>query len=513
MSIAFNSAVAANLDVLRKSNEMFQVSQKRVSTGKMIFSAADDATRYTMSETMLGRSRQLDSVNNNISIGLKSLEATDKTLNNMIKQLEAAQELVRSAQSAGAENLRSATPTANISAATTVGGSAANDVFSITSDGGQTFTYTFQNATTTWGTVVDALNSANIGVRAEFVANGANSNIRFFATNGRDFTFNNISDEGVMATLTALTSPTGQTFNANNLFTAGTTVPAGTETGFTIAYGGTRLATKTGITTASAIAANSSLVVMDGNGQVRTFNYTGASTVNQFIADVNGSNSGLRAEIINQGGLTQLRIRNTNGGNMQILAGSGDFTGANIGFTVSTGYAAPLSTDNSSRLTLGVQYDNLLTQIGLQVANNPVPAGRNLLNGQNIGVVMDEFGGNQLTIAGVTITNAGLGLTGTGATWTTDANIQTSATQLNGALTQLRSQMARFATFTSYMKDRYDINETFSKELTSTGNELVAADVAEESANLTALQTQQQFAVQAFSMGSSTQQALLRLLG
>ena len=42
---------------------------------------------------------------------------------------------------------------------------------------------------------------------------------------------------------------------------------------------------------------------------------------------------------------------------------------------------------------------------------------------------------------------------------------------------------------------------------------LVAADVAEESAKLTALQTQQQFAVQAFSAGTQNAQGLLRLLG
>ena len=41
----------------------------------------------------------------------------------------------------------------------------------------------------------------------------------------------------------------------------------------------------------------------------------------------------------------------------------------------------------------------------------------------------------------------------------------------------------------------------------------LAADVAEESAKLTALQTQQQFAVQAFSAGSQNAQSLLRLLG
>ena len=40
----------------------------------------------------------------------------------------------------------------------------------------------------------------------------------------------------------------------------------------------------------------------------------------------------------------------------------------------------------------------------------------------------------------------------------------------------------------------------------------VAADVSEESAKLSALQTQQQFAVQAFTMGTQNQQGLLRLL-
>ncbi|MCA3668734.1 MAG: hypothetical protein INF10_06300, partial [Methylobacterium sp.] len=45
------------------------------------------------------------------------------------------------------------------------------------------------------------------------------------------------------------------------------------------------------------------------------------------------------------------------------------------------------------------------------------------------------------------------------------------------------------------------------------GDDLVVADVAEESAKLTALSTQQQFAVQAFSAGTSNAQSLLRLLG
>ena len=77
----------------------------------------------------------------------------------------------------------------------------------------------------------------------------------------------------------------------------------------------------------------------------------------------------------------------------------------------------------------------------------------------------------------------------------------------------LRNYQAQFATFNSYMKERYDLNKSFATDLKTMGDELVAADAAEESANMVALQTRQQFAVQAFSMGSQTEQGLLRLLG
>ncbi|KAF0232205.1 MAG: hypothetical protein FD175_27 [Beijerinckiaceae bacterium] len=63
------------------------------------------------------------------------------------------------------------------------------------------------------------------------------------------------------------------------------------------------------------------------------------------------------------------------------------------------------------------------------------------------------------------------------------------------------------------MQDRYDTNKSYGVDLKTAGDELVAADVSEESAKLSALQTQQQFAVQAFSMGTQNAQSLLRLLG
>jgi len=216
------------------------------------------------------------------------------------------------------------------------------------------------------------------------------------------------------------------------------------------------------------------------------------------------------------GGPLQFRMRNMNGGDMQILAGTGAFAAAGaVGFPgVTVGYAAPLSSNNALRLAYGKQYDAIIVNLDLLVQNNPVQNGRNLLQGQNMNVVMDEFAGNPLTITGVNITAAGtLTLAQSGASWTTDQNIQTSAVQANQALTNLRNFQAQFATFNSYIKSRYDLNKAYQGDLNTQGDDLVSADTSEESANLMALQTRQQFAVQALSIGNQNEQSLLKLLG
>ena len=530
MSISFNSSVAANLDVLRSSNEQFQIAQRRVATGKKIFGASDDAARFRMSETMLGRARQLNDVNNNISLGLKSLEAVDNAIKNINSLMTQASELARKAQSEGAESLRSTATTANLGATSVVAGYTAGPTarISITSDSGQNFTYFMNRTGITWGEISDALNAANIGVQAEIVSSttAGQTNLRFKSTNGKDFKFDAISDQSVMDDLVGLRSATGGTAqlsaaNAAAYFGATGTVVAG-ETGFTVSYGGAALGTKVG--PAAFTPSSASLVFKDGNGQVRSYQPATSSTnVTAMILEFNGrfQSTGVVAELANvtgTAGQQQLRFRNTNGGNMDIIAGTGDFANnaANIGLAVpSTGYAAPLSSNTAMRLELGRQYDAILGNIASIVANVPVQSGRNLINGQNMGIVMDELGtaNSSLTITGLTISTGSLGLAQAGSTWTTDANIQTSATQAGNALNTLRGHQSTFATYNSYVKGRYDINKTTESDLNSLGNELVAADVAEESANLTALQTQQQFAVHAFSMGSSNQQALLRLLG
>ncbi|WP_284180432.1 flagellin, partial [Rhabdaerophilum sp. SD176] len=167
------------------------------------------------------------------------------------------------------------------------------------------------------------------------------------------------------------------------------------------------------------------------------------------------------------------------------------------------------SLDNSERLRLGQQYEAYKLEITSVITNNVVQNGRNLLAGQGMNIILNEFASNPIAISGVTMTTGSLGLTGVGTGWTTDTLVQTSLGQVQSAMAQVDDVAGQFGNYSTFVKERYDINVEFATNMKTLGDDLVAADVAEESAKLTALQTQQQFAVQAFSAGSANAQSLL----
>lgn len=523
MTVLMNDAMNTNIAILQRTNELFQLTQKRVAAGKRIFGSADDTTLFKSSETLLGRSRQLSDINNNISVALSTLETTGGTLKNIVSLVESALTLVRKAQAEGGAGLRSTTSTADINSSSVVTGISVGSRFSITTDDGKNFTYNFNSLSTTWGDVANALNASSIGIIAEFIPSttAGQSNIRFTSLDNQDFHFDGSSDQNAMDDLVGMIAPTGQVLNANNLFANGVAAPGAGETGFTIAYGGHLTGNAGGgVTGATVIPGGSTISFVDGNGNFRSLNYAAPSTVNQLITDVTALGAGIKAELINQsggaGGPLQFRLRNMRGGNMQIVAATGAFAAAGaLGLNgVSTGFAASLSSNNALRLAYGQQYDAIIANIDLLAQNNPTPKGRNLLQGQNLSVMLDEFAGNPIAINGVMLNAAStLTMNQAGASWVNDQNIATSADEANQALINLRSFQAQFATFDNYIRERFSANREYASDFKTQGDGLVASDVSEESAALVALQTRQQFAVQALTIGTQNDQSLLRLLG
>jgi flagellin len=525
MSVVFNAATAANVNILRTTNELFQVSQKRVATGKSIFGAADDSTRYTMSQTMLSRSRNINAVNNNISTALKTLESTDIALKQVRSLLQQMNDMASQALAAGSTTTIAATPTANINANTYVVGYSAGSRLSVTADDGANFTYTFgasaagtgSSNNVTWGQVAQALNAANIGVQIRFEPNGTGSRLVLESTDrSTGFKIDGATSQEVVDDLTGLTSSYDGSYAASK-FAAGSAMPTGfnATTPYGMAFGaGGFIQAPSSMPSASA---NSSISFVGADGVARTWSTATAKNQDAVIAEINAMNAGVKAEIA-AGGF--LRLRKLDGTAMVILNGSGSYNPSGNGrlnsiTTQPYQMGAPLtgSLNNAERLRLGQQYEAYKTEITAVITNNVVQSGRNLLAGQGMNIILNEFASNPIAISGVTMTTGSLGLTGVGTGWTTDALIQASLGQVQAAQAQVDSVAGQFGNYSTFVKERYDINREFSSNMKTLGDDLVAADVAEESAKLTALQTQQQFAVQAFSAGSQNAQSLLRLLG
>jgi flagellin-like hook-associated protein FlgL len=291
---------------------------------------------------------------------------------------------------------------------------------------------------------------------------------------------------------------------------------------------GLRFGTGGAVTTAStfagsSVAAGSSLSFLGADGVARTWSTTTVKNLDTVIAEINAMNAGVKAEFVQSAtGQFRIGLRNLSGNSVTVLNGTGAFdsvTGtarfnAASGVPVVQGNPILGATNNARRLELGTQYEAYKTEITNVINNNVVQAGRNLLLGQGMSVILNEFAANPIAINGINTTVTGnLGLTTIGTTWTTNGNIQNSLGQTQTAMSVVDQIQAQFGNYSSFIQDRYEINKEFSTNMKTLGDDLVAADVAEESAKLTALQTQQQFAVQAFSAGSANAQSLLRLLG
>jgi len=171
------------------------------------------------------------------------------------------------------------------------------------------------------------------------------------------------------------------------------------------------------------------------------------------------------------------------------------------------------SLDTASRTALDSDFKSILRQI-TQVAGNAVFDGANMLDGS---VPQIKFLANADASSFITLSGQNLSLGGGIITVPSTASLSTitlatavlaqvtaSISQTNQALGNLGSQakaLASDATFVSQLTDQLNAG---------VGN-LVDADLAKESAQLQALQVQQQLGAQALSIANQAPQILLQL--
>ena len=153
-------------------------------------------------------------------------------------------------------------------------------------------------------------------------------------------------------------------------------------------------------------------------------------------------------------------------------------------------------------------YLGILQQMD-QVALDSAYKGVNLLQGQTLKINFNEDRSSQITVSGVKISSTALELQTT--EWQNSQNITASLAEIAAALNQIRSFASEFGNYYSIVTTRQDFTENLINVLEEGSDKLTLADMNQESANMLALQTSQQLAVNSLSLASQTSQAVLRL--
>lgn len=155
------------------------------------------------------------------------------------------------------------------------------------------------------------------------------------------------------------------------------------------------------------------------------------------------------------------------------------------------------------------QYNEILSQID-QIANDATYKGVNLLKEDDLKVVFNEDRSSYLDVKGDNATSFGLGLS-TIEDWSTIDLIDKTITDVEAAINELRDMASTFGNNYSIVQTRQDFTENLINVLEEGSDNLVLADMNEESANMLALQTRQQLGINSLSLASQAAQGVLSL--
>jgi hypothetical protein len=339
-------------------------------------------------------------------------------------------------------------------------------------------------------------------------------------------TFGLTSSNMAAATTSASTSNAGTV--GVNYGTYSVTLYADTSTllsdltdasGFVISNAGGSAVAGSTTTTANYALPGSTLIL-----GTSTITITSGMTVQGLMTAIDGV-SGLQATYSNAGGL---QVSNTSGSAITVGGTAASLLGVTVtggstlasssttaGTTLYQGIRAGGSSGLSSLATYTAQYDTLRTQLD-QLVGDTSYQGVNLINGTSNNPLTVTFStsatnASKLTVNAVDLTTTGLGIQSASASWSGTNSIAASVSQLTNAQDTLRTQASTFGQNLTTVQTRQDFTQSLINTLQTGAGDLTNANMNTESANMLALQTQQQLGISSLSLASQAQQSILKL--
>jgi flagellin len=175
------------------------------------------------------------------------------------------------------------------------------------------------------------------------------------------------------------------------------------------------------------------------------------------------------------------------------------------------------ATDTSATASDITNYANDFAALRNQIAKIVSTSDFNGINmiktgGSSVMALASASGAVKVTVAAVNLGLGGTTVTVTAAsTFTSNATASAVLALVNTSITNVNAAVAKLGTGVNALNSQLSFVQSQSDTLTTGVGNLVDADVAKESANLTALQTKQQLGAQALSIANSSSSILLSL--
>ena len=158
------------------------------------------------------------------------------------------------------------------------------------------------------------------------------------------------------------------------------------------------------------------------------------------------------------------------------------------------------------------QFNAIVGEIGT-LAQDASYQGVNLLKGGKLTVMFNETRTHKLDVQGddVVAKMAAAGIGFGAASWTDATGVEASLTAITKAVDYLRDYSSVLGNNFSIIETRQNFTEALIDVLETGSDNLVLADMNEESANYLALQTRQQLAINSLALASQSAQSVLSL--
>lgn len=448
-NISLTTGMKNSLSSLNNIQEQIEGTNKRLASGKKVNSALDNALNFFVADSFSSRAKGLQTVLENIGLGLNVIKQTDKALTSMRNSIEQAEGTLRAALNITGTNARA---TSNFAFRNAVTG-AADATALLTEAAGGTGTNRLQAGDT-------------ITVNLVRVSTGGTTTV-----------------VGTGTTLTTTATTTVQAL-LNNINTNTSLNPAGQSARVTAS-----------LNDAGNISIESSL-----NGRDQA---TGDTFALQFVVNTAGGGTQSQnntLDIFTFSGAAGGTPSSTGTGTQTVtMLGASDLQ--EVRRSAAASFREVLSQIRNSALDAGYNGTNLLQGDFLRVAFNEenttsiTTQGRRL-DASALGFSLD----NASTTSGDAIYN-----------FQSSQELSRALTKLTTAKTTVSGLQTTFAANSNIMTNRQDFTNAAIKNFKDGSDLLTLADINEEGANLASLQTRQQLAVQALSLANQSDQAILRL--